>query len=101
MANLTCVTLNVRYEVNSLSILVGVAQGKVASSILPFSSCLDAVRSGALDVRPIAEPGITRVQSIVWPEHHPLSPAAAAVRDILRKTIHGLLENGTVRGRLL
>jgi len=94
-------TLTLRYEINSLPMLVGVAHGELAFSLLPLSACIDAVRSGALAIRTIRGPGFTRVQSVVWPQHHPLSPAAAAVRDALIVAMHGLVDAGVVRGRRL
>lgn len=94
-------TLDVRYELNSTALLIGVVKEGLAYAVLPYSACLDPVGSGALARRPIDCPQLARVQAIVWLRERPLTPAAAAVRDECARTVSQLVRDGKLEGRLV
>src|SRR4051794_32935674 len=52
--------LKVSYEVRSISAMKSLVSRGAASSILPYASVLEEVRSGTLDARPIVMPPIRR-----------------------------------------
>jgi LysR family nitrogen assimilation transcriptional regulator len=92
-------SLQVRYELNSTSMLLGVVKEGLAYAILPTSMCEDAIASGALARRPVDSPLLARIQAIVWLDERPLSPAAAAVKDVLARTVNDLVGRGLLEGR--
>jgi LysR family nitrogen assimilation transcriptional regulator len=94
------IALNVRYELNSVPMLIGAVKEGLAHGILPTSICTDAIASGALSGRPIDSPLLVRTQAIVWPDDRPLSAAAAAVKAELADTVRDLVERGVLEGRL-
>jgi LysR family nitrogen assimilation transcriptional regulator len=91
--------LQIRYELNSPSMLVGVVKEGLAFAILPTSICVDAVASGALARRPVDSSQLARMQAIVWLDERPLSPAAAAVKNELARTVADLVGKGLLEGR--
>ncbi|MEJ8810414.1 LysR family transcriptional regulator [Variovorax ureilyticus] len=93
--------LDVRYELNSPPMLVAVVKEGLAYAVLPPSSCIEAVAAKSIVGRPIGGTELTRVQAIVWPQQRPLSPAAAAVRDLLAEVVRQQLESGLLYGRLI
>ncbi|OUL98312.1 LysR family transcriptional regulator [Variovorax sp. JS1663] len=92
--------LDVRYELNSPAMLIGVVREGLAFSIMPPSACHDAVLAKAIAGRPVAGPALTRVQAVVWPRDRPLAPAAEAVRDTLVTLVHGMVRDGRLHGSL-
>ncbi|SFQ62569.1 LysR family transcriptional regulator, nitrogen assimilation regulatory protein [Variovorax sp. OK605] len=93
--------LDVRYELNSPAMLVGVVKEGLAFSIMPPSPCHEAVTAKAIAGRPVVGPELSRVQAVVWPRDRPLSTAAAAVRDMLVKLIREMVRDGRLEGRLI
>ncbi len=93
--------LDVRYELNSPSMLVAVVKQGLAYAVLPPSSCMEAVAAGSIAGRAISGSTLSRVQAIVWPEQRPLSAAAVAVRDLLVQLVSAQLEAGLLYGRLI
>lgn len=95
------VTLNIRYELNSAPMLIGVVKAGLAYSLLTANSCVDALASGALAKRPVSCPQLVRLQTIVWLKTRQLSPAATAMRDELALAIRSLVDQGQLSGRLI
>lgn len=93
--------LDVRYELNSPPMLVAVVKEGLAYAVLPPSSCMEAAAAKSIVGRPIAGTDLNRVQAVVWPQQRPLSPAAAAVRDLLIEVVRSQLESGLLYGRLI
>lgn len=92
---------NVTYELNSPQMLVSVVRDGLAFAVLPPGACKDAAASHAIASRPIAAPGLSRVQAVVWPREPGLTAAAAAVRGVLADVIAEAVGSGQLRGRLL
>lgn len=92
------VSLDVQYELNSTTMLIGLLKEGLAYAILPSSVCADAVAAGTLARRAIL-PSLTRIQSIVWPGERSLTPASAAVKEQLVCTVHELVDRGILEGR--
>ncbi len=92
--------LDVRYELNSPAMLVSVVREGLAYSIMPASACSDAVAAKTISGQLVFEPELTRLQAVVWPHDRPLGAAAVAVRDTLVHTVHALLLEGRLQGRL-
>lgn len=93
--------LDVRYELNSAALLLGVVKEGLAWTILPDSACTDAVAAKAVAGRPIVAPELSRVQALVWLQGRPLTPAALAVRDAVADLVSTLVREGRLRGRLI
>lgn len=94
-------TLDVRYELNSPGLLLSVVKSGLAFAVLPYSVCEDAILAGAVGVRPIRAPEISRTQSLVWPEARPLSGATEAVREALVRVLRELIKEGRLGGSLI
>jgi len=92
-------SLDVRYELNSPQMLIALARDGLAYVVMPPSACLEAVAAKSIAGRPVMEPELTRIQALVWPEDRPLSPAAAAIRDLIARIVGGLVESGALPGR--
>jgi len=90
--------LDVRYELNSPHMLTAVARDGLAYAVMPPSACLDAVAARSIAGRPVVEPELTRIQALVWPEDRPLSPAAAAIRDLIARIVADLVDSGRLPG---
>jgi LysR family nitrogen assimilation transcriptional regulator len=94
-------SLDVRYELNSPQMLIALARDGLAYVVMPPSACLEAVAAKSIAGRPVMEPELTRIQALVWPEDRPLSPAAAAIRDLIARIVGDLVESGVLPGRMV
>ena len=86
--------LDVRYELNSPAMILSVVREGLACAVLPRSTYPDFPQAGPIRARLITHPGLTRVQSIVWPSDRSLSSAALAVKKILIKAARTVEEKG-------
>lgn len=93
--------LDIRFELNSTGMLIGVVKEGLAYAVLPSNLCHEAVATGTLSRRPIDSPFLTRVQAIVWLSDRILTPAALATKDQLLQTVQVLVANGRLEGRAL
>ena len=93
--------LNVRYELNSPSLLISMVREGLAYAVMPASSCQDAVMAKSIFGRLVVQPELKRVQAVVWPSDRPLSLAATAVRETLIGVVGQLVEKGRLQGRML
>lgn len=93
--------LDIRYELNSPSLLVAIVKEGLAYSIMPPSACLEAVAAKSVAGRALVEPELSRVQAMVWPRDRPLTPAAEVVRDSIVRIVRELLAEGVLHGRLV
>jgi LysR family nitrogen assimilation transcriptional regulator len=93
--------LDVRYELNSPPMLIALVKEGLAYAILPPSACVEAVAAKSIAGRPVVKPLLSRVQAIVWPRDRPLTPAAAAVKDVLIQVVTQLVARGGLHGRLV
>jgi LysR family nitrogen assimilation transcriptional regulator len=92
-------TLDIRYELNSTGMLIGVVKEGLAYAVLPSNLCHEAVAAGTLSRRPIDSQLLTRVQACVWLSDRVLTPAAKAVKDQLVDTVRVLVASGRLEGR--
>ena len=100
-ANASGHKLNVRYELNSPSLLISMVREGLAYAVMPASSCQDAVMAKSIFGRLVVQPELKRVQAVVWPSDRPLSLAATAVRETLIGVVGQLVEKGRLQGRML
>lgn len=91
--------LDIRYELNSPPMLEAVVKHGLAYAVLPPSSCLAAVAAQSIVGRPIAPAELNRVQALVWPQQRPLTPATAAVKQVLVAIVGQQLAAGLLYGR--
>jgi len=91
-------TLNVRYELNSPSLLHQVVRGGLACTIFARSSFAEQ-KGVELNRRELIEPSIERTQSLVWMAERPLTPASETVRDLLTQLISQLITDGSLQAR--
>jgi LysR family nitrogen assimilation transcriptional regulator len=90
--------LNVRYEVNSSDLLRSMVCGGLAFAIMPRNAFPDA-KAQHIAVQRIAEPVLSRTQSVVWSMEQPLTPAGHLVRDLLLELIAQMIHDGRLVGR--
>lgn len=93
-------TLNVQYELNNFELYRRMLQDGLAFAIMPRNAFSDAETFGVL-ARDIVDPVLHRVQSVAWMIDQPLTPAVEAVRASLLELISGMVEEGTLKGRVL
>lgn len=91
--------LDIRYELNSTGMLIGVVKEGLAYAVLPTNLCQEAIAAGALARRQIDSHLLTRVQAIVWLSDRTLTPAATAVKEQLAQTVRDLIAKGQLEGR--
>jgi len=92
--------LNVRYELNSTELSRALVGEGLACSIMP-RNVYAHLNGGDVIAREIVEPSLTRIQSVVWAADNPLTAAGQAVHDALLDVIVSLIEDGTLKARLL
>jgi len=92
--------LNVRYQLSSADLLRSLVKAGLGFSIMPRNAFPDDEARGIV-VREIVDPDMARTQSIVWMADHALTPAGEAVRNALLELIAELIDNGTLKARLL
>lgn len=88
------VRLNVRYELNSVSMVTAIIKEGLGFGILPRSAFPERLKPTPVKARLITKPGLFRVQSMVWPSDRALTPAAKAVRDIVINIIKTMEADG-------
>lgn len=87
-------------EIDSLAVIVEAVSNRLGYTIQPGAAlCRAAV--GALDVRPVADEGVYRTNLLVSLPEHELSPAALALRALLRKVVGALVRQGRWIGTTL
>lgn len=92
--------LNVRYELNSPELSLALIRDGLAFAIMPQNFNMNLQQRGARQVRccEIVEPGIIRIQSIVYFADYPLHSAAEAVLRAVTAVVRRLITDGTVQG---
>lgn len=91
--------LNVRYEIDSASQLIGLVEQGLGSTALSRASVGARLREGTLAALPIVEPTITRDLSLVVHAAALHDPAVVAVMDRMRTIIRRMLGDGTWEAR--
>ncbi len=81
-------------EIDSYANIKRLVAAGFGASILPLHAVAEEVRSGVLSISRIAAPGLWRGAYLIQPTGRPATRAQAAVRDLLREVILGLLERG-------
>jgi LysR family nitrogen assimilation transcriptional regulator len=92
--------LNVCYELNSTELSRALVSEGLACSIMP-RNVYPQLNGGEVVAREVVEPSLTRTQSVVWVADNPLPPAGQAVHDALLDVIATLIEDGTLKARML
>lgn len=77
------VELNIRFEVQSGSLMNALIAQKVGYSILPASVVRSWVERGELAIQPIADPGWTCMLRLVWSKNGNLSSAMRAIAMLI------------------
>lgn len=92
------VPLNIIADVDSLPILLSLAQSGAACTILPASALALRASADRPRMRRIVDPVIRRPASICWPNALPVSSASLAVRRTICETIEALCARGSWDG---
>ncbi|NLP65795.1 LysR substrate-binding domain-containing protein [Paraburkholderia sacchari] len=92
------VPLNIVADVDSLPMLLSVAQSGAACTILPASALALRAPAERPKMRRIVDPAIRRPASICWPNALPVSSASLAVRRTLCELIEELCASGVWTG---
>jgi LysR family nitrogen assimilation transcriptional regulator len=85
---------NIVADIDSLSTTISLLAEGVACTILPLSALSASGPSSKLRVRRIVSPEIVQTISLCWPGNVPLSPAAEAVKELIRSVVARLASNG-------
>jgi LysR family nitrogen assimilation transcriptional regulator len=88
------VTLDVRFEVDSLSTIIGMVTDGKAWSILTPSAVQKEVRSGQVRAVRIIDPVITRLVVLAVNPKDERSVAVSAVRKLIPKVVDKLIDGG-------
>ena len=78
-------TLDIRFEMDSLMVLKGLAMEGVASTILPFGAVSAEVAAGMLVATPIVSPSLTRVMVLAMANGRALDTTHRAVIEVVRE----------------
>jgi len=78
-------SLNVAVESDSLSMILELTRRGLGVSVLPLVACQDDLEKGSLIAAPIEKPKLERISSLAWARDFPLSPAAAAMAEMIRE----------------
>ena len=81
------VTLNVRYEQQSLLTIRSMVQAGIGATVMNWPSMSDLWYSGAVNARRIINPSLSRTVCLATPNNRPLTKAAAAAYDVVRKVM--------------
>ncbi|MDM0109165.1 LysR family transcriptional regulator [Variovorax sp. J22R24] len=92
--------LNVRYEINNSELLRAMVREGMAFAVMPRNAFPLADQEEVV-ARDIVEPAMERTQSIVSLIDHPLTPAGEAVRQGLLDLVKAMVNDGTLKARLL
>jgi LysR family nitrogen assimilation transcriptional regulator len=88
-------TLDVRFEMQSVATARELVEEGIASTLLPFGAVRREVADGRLVARPIAEPRISRTLNIVTSARRPPSRGETAVCAILRELVAEEIARGS------
>jgi len=86
-------SLNVKYQTNSLQMIRSYVESGLACSILPWCAIDEKVMLGKIRARLIKKPVITQSYIVAWPKNRPLNLPGKAVADILVRSVAPLLAN--------
>tara|TARA_Y100000385_G_scaffold129525_2_gene134883 strand:- start:238 stop:1197 length:960 start_codon:yes stop_codon:yes gene_type:complete len=92
--------MDVRADQDSTRLLQSYIAAGYAYSILPWPTFYEGVKSGRLFARKVVEPAISRVVTIAWSKHKPLSKAAKVVARKLLELVEDLHRQGVLKGDL-
>lgn len=85
--------LNVKYQTNSLQMIISYVESGLACSILPWCAIEEKVMLGKIRARLIKKPVVTQAYILAWPKNRPLNLPGKAVGDILVSSVAPLLQN--------
>jgi LysR family nitrogen assimilation transcriptional regulator len=92
---------NIVAEIDSLSTTLALLAEGFVCTILPLSALSASGLSSKLPARRIVSPEIVQTISVCWPEKVPLSPAAEAVKELIRSVVAQLVSDGKWPGATL
>ena len=92
------VPLNIIADVDSLPMLLSIAQSGAACTILPASALASRAAADRPRMRRITDPMIRRPASICWPNSLPVSSASLAVRQTISELVRELSSQGVWTG---
>lgn len=95
------VQLDVKYEIDSLSTILGIVASGKAYSVLPCTAVQNELKDHLVKLIRIVEPGITRSVVVAGNPRDEGSAAVAAVRSVLVETVRKLVTTGEWRATLL
>lgn len=94
------VSPNIAMEIDSLAVIMEAVTEGLGYTIQP-GAALARISVEGLDVRPISDPGVHRMNLLASLPEHELSPAALALRAQLRKVVGSLVLDGRWLGATL
>jgi DNA-binding transcriptional LysR family regulator len=94
-------TLNIAYEQQSLTTIMSLVRDGLGATIANSPAAEQFWAPGAVCARRIVRPEITRSISLARPAKRPLSFAAQAVYDVLKRSVIEAVKKGRWQGTLL
>jgi LysR family nitrogen assimilation transcriptional regulator len=101
VAHASNLTLNIAYEQQSLTTIMSLVRDGLGATITNSPAAEQFWASGAIRARRIVRPEITRTISLARPAKRPLSVAAQAVYDVLKRFVIEAVKKGRWQGTLL
>jgi LysR family nitrogen assimilation transcriptional regulator len=87
-------------EVDAFGVMVELARSGAGFALLPISTVSRDIAAGRVVAIPVERPSISWTVSICHSSVRPLSPAAAAIRELMRREIDELVKTGHWPARL-
>ena len=101
MASRNGLSLNVRYEQQSLLTILSLVRAGVGSVVIGWPAIQSLWELGVVDAHRIIEPNLSRVVSLAVPINRPLSPAAKSTYDVLQSLLVDEVEAGNWKGQIV
>lgn len=101
VANELGMSLNVRYEQQSIGTVTGVVCAGLASTVTNWPSAVNNLPVGAFVFQKIVDPELHRVIAIAHPLDRPLRHPAKAAYDIVKRLLIERVKDGRWRGELI
>jgi LysR family nitrogen assimilation transcriptional regulator len=89
------VSLNVRFEVESLMTIKDVVLSGLAITFLPLAAIQAEIMGGQLSAAPVINPNLSRNLFVARMTERPLSPAAKVCEDTLMEVVGLMINSGT------
>jgi len=92
-------SINFAYEQRSAGVIAAFVRAGIAASVSNWPSIQNELGPTGMTIQEIVQPALERPVALGYPMSRPLSHAARAAYDIVKRLVHERLRNGQWRGR--